>query len=523
LRFADIIQTALGSLLQHKLRNTLTLFGVIIGTFVLVLSLSIGLGVHELVMHEFRKHDHLRKISVSPAYQAEEADVPAKELEVHGSMSDEKRERIRQALLRRWSGFNVRKPRVALTQDRLEALAAINHVQSVVPFVQRQTLVKLGDKEQFTWSSDATLTNKNLHDRLVAGEYFPSDDSRSVIVSEFLLYRLGVEDDDQVSQVLGQKIRVQPRAIGQPSGMQLLQIFSASRANVSSEENRVLEKAIHQLPNALEKLDLTDEERTVLRKALQKKPTESLPVKEPPISEEFTIVGVFREPTKEDAMAAADWGMELLWSEAEVVLPVRTAEALAFRSPFIVEHGVDAVSVTVDDERNLREVTREIEEMGLRQFSLIEVADNVHRNIVLVSIFTFFIAFVALLAAALGILNTMLMSILERTHEIGVMKALGARNRHIQFMFLVEGGLIGILGGLFGLLVSWLASFPGDSIARRLIEEQTRGRMEGSVFAFPLWLTVGVPLFACLVTTLAAVYPARRAAKVDPITALRHE
>jgi putative ABC transport system permease protein len=47
--------------------------------------------------------------------------------------------------------------------------------------------------------------------------------------------------------------------------------------------------------------------------------------------------------------------------------------------------------------------------------------------------------------------------------------------------------------------------------------------MEGSVFAFPLWLTVGVPLFACLVTTLAAVYPARRAAKVDPITALRHE
>ena len=77
--------------------------------------------------------------------------------------------------------------------------------------------------------------------------------------------------------------------------------------------------------------------------------------------------------------------------------------------------------------------------------------------------------------------------------------------------------------GAFGLLVSWLASFPGDSIARRIIEEQTHGTMEGSVFAFPLWLTIGVPLFACLVTTLAAAYPARRASRIDPIAALRHE
>jgi putative ABC transport system permease protein len=184
---------------------------------------------------------------------------------------------------------------------------------------------------------------------------------------------------------------------------------------------------------------------------------------------------------------------------------------------------LDGATVTVDDESNLKEVTRQIEEMGLHQFSLMEVANSVRRNILLLSIFTGFIAFVALLVASLGITNTMLMSILERTHEIGVMKAVGARERHIQMMFLVEGGLIGILGGLLGLLASWIASFPGDSFARKIIEEQTRGTMEGSVFAFPLLLTVGVPFFACLVTTLAAVYPARRAARVNPITALRHE
>jgi putative ABC transport system permease protein len=215
--------------------------------------------------------------------------------------------------------------------------------------------------------------------------------------------------------------------------------------------------------------------------------------------------------------------MEQFAADADVILPLETAVDFAFRSHYSAEQGVGGVTVTVKSEEHLREVTRQIDEMGLSEFSLVEVTDNVRRNILLLSIFTGFIAFVALLVASLGITNTMLMSILERTHEIGVMKAVGARDRHIQVMFLIEGALIGMLGGFLGLFASWLASFPGDSIARRQIEQQTRGTMEGSVFAFPLLLTLGVPLFACLVTTIAAAYPARRAARVDPITALRHE
>src|SRR5262249_11920294 len=125
--------------------------------------------------------------------------------------------------------------------------------------------------------------------------------------------------------------------------------------------------------------------------------------------------------------------------------------------------------------------------------------------------------------AGLGITNTMLMSVLERTHEIGVMKAVGARDRHVQWLFLAEGAVVGLAGGGLGLLLSWLASFPGDAVARSLIERQTQGQLEESVFVFPLWVTVGVPAFVALLTVLAAVYPARRAARVNPIAALRHE
>jgi putative ABC transport system permease protein len=125
--------------------------------------------------------------------------------------------------------------------------------------------------------------------------------------------------------------------------------------------------------------------------------------------------------------------------------------------------------------------------------------------------------------AALGITNTMLMSVLERIHEIGVMKAVGARDAHVQQVFLVEGALVGLAGGLLGLLLSWAASFPGNAWVRATVERRLSVQLEGSLFVFPPWLLLGVPLFACLVTTLAAFYPARRAARVHPVQALRHE
>jgi putative ABC transport system permease protein len=86
-----------------------------------------------------------------------------------------------------------------------------------------------------------------------------------------------------------------------------------------------------------------------------------------------------------------------------------------------------------------------------------------------------------LLVAAIGITNTMIMSVLERTHEIGIMKALGARDRHIQLIFLVEGMVLGIAGSGLGLALGWLASFPADGIARSIMEADTRAPVKGTL------------------------------------------
>ena len=133
------------------------------------------------------------------------------------------------------------------------------------------------------------------------------------------------------------------------------------------------------------------------------------------------------------------------------------------------------------------------------------------------------VAAVALLVSALGIANTMLMSVLERTREIGVMKAVGADNRHLLVMFLIEGALIGFVGGVFGLLLAWAASYPGDAWIQDMVLRDMKLDLKHSIFAFPPWLIVAVLTLPVVVTTLAAVHPALHAARIDPVKALRHE
>jgi putative ABC transport system permease protein len=74
-----------------------------------------------------------------------------------------------------------------------------------------------------------------------------------------------------------------------------------------------------------------------------------------------------------------------------------------------------------------------------------------------------------------------------------------------------------------GVVLGWLASYPGNAIAKRIIEPQVNSVVKGSVLIYPTWLMLGVPAVVCLITTLAALCPASRAARVDPVTSLRHE
>jgi putative ABC transport system permease protein len=237
------------------------------------------------------------------------------------------------------------------------------------------------------------------------------------------------------------------------------------------------------------------------------------------ITEEFTIAGVLRGQEGTDTHDWSDsWG-----NDPDVVLPVKTAEEIYFRSEANRQAGVHHVILEIDSWENVKDLDKEIQALGFQTRSRVEFLEREQLMYLLIFGAMTCVAAVALLVAGLSITNTMLISILERTREVGIMKAVGARDRHIQLIFLVEGALIGFVGGCLGLVLGWAGSFPADSWVRDMVKNRMHFELSESIFVFPAWLLFGAPLFACLVTTIAAVYPAWRAARVNPITALRHE
>jgi putative ABC transport system permease protein len=511
-RLADILGLSLAALWQQKVRTLLTTLGVVFGSFVLAASLSINQGVQETIERESRRSDRLRQIDVRPGWESAEADLPAAELRVQGEMSDARRKRIREALVGRKLRFRPGGPRVPLTRDRLRAVAGIEHVEAVVPSVHLNGWAVLGRQAVRADAVSAKPDHAGLRKRVLAGRFFDAADERSALVSEFLLYQWGVTDEAAVTGMVGRKFRYEHRVERSGGGLGIY-LLKPGGEGTTREEASALDKIKKQLPQALGKLDLTPAERDALQDALRE-----LPPKEAVVhGEEFTVVGVLRMPDADEQKGP--------WEEAhaDVVLPVRTAADFFFRTAATGDWGLDHVAVFVDREQNVKEVLGRVRALKLNAYGAVEFIERERLMYLLIFGAMTCVAGVALLVAALGIANTMLMSVLERTREVGIMKAVGAGNGHIQLIFLVEGALIGVLGGGLGLLLGWSASFPGDSWVRSMVQRDMKVELKESLFVFPAWLVLTVLGFAVLVTTLAAVYPARRAAKVNPVEALRHE
>jgi putative ABC transport system permease protein len=521
LRAADVLRLAVVALFQQKARTALTTCGVAVGALVLLLSLSIGTGLQAAVSHELRRHDELRKIEVRAGYGKVEERIPPDEVAVKGDVSEAKRRRLHDRLVQAWIARKGYPPTTPLNTQRLEEIRHWPHVASVTPLYADWGAISLDGKKEDVQTVSATAgRERRMRQRLVAGDWFTADDKRSVVVSEYLLYLWGMASDEEVAGALGRTVRLEYRT-GWSRPMTLLSLFNVDPEMVGPEQEKIAEKILKNLPAVVEKLDLTPDEMVRMQNMLQGAPRKSDFEPERVIAQELTIVGVVRGPEKDDP--PPETLLDRFRPDADVVLPVTMAEGLYFQNPRHAERGLDFADVTVDDEGHVQEVVSHIEAEGLAQYSLVEFAQRMEMNMVLLTSAMTVLALTALLVAALGITNTLVMSVLERTHEIGVMKAVGARDEHVLGLFLVEGALIGVVGGLLGLLLGWLLSFPGDVFVMSLVQRQGELHPDQSLFAFPLWLTLGVPLFAAMVTTLAAVYPARRAARVNPIEALRHE
>ncbi len=183
------------------------------------------------------------------------------------------------------------------------------------------------------------------------------------------------------------------------------------------------------------------------------------------------------------------------------------------------ENKFENVKVMVSDIKYVTEVQDQIKAMGLEAWSLSDILENMKQTSAGIQAVLGGIGAVSLFVAALGITNTMIMSIYERTREIGVMKVLGAELKDIKRLFLFEAGLIGLLGGMVGIALSLGISKLMNNIG---INFMNGGYGDAtSISVIPLWL-IGLSLvFSILVGVISGYYPARRAMRLSALEAIR--
>lgn len=180
-----------------------------------------------------------------------------------------------------------------------------------------------------------------------------------------------------------------------------------------------------------------------------------------------------------------------------------------------------SLTVRVSKASDVEGVESAIKDIGFSAFSLLDATRNLRVVFAVFDLLLGIFGSLALIVASLGIINTLVMAILERRREIGVLKALGAADRDIKGLFFAEAGVMGLLGGICGVIFGWLigrALNLGTNIyLSRLSLPST------TVSLVPIWLVISAIVFAVIVSLAAGIYPASRAAKLNPIEALRYE
>jgi putative ABC transport system permease protein len=458
MKLIDYMDLSFSNLRKRKLRTFLTTFGVIIGIGALVSMVSFGKGMQKNVSDQFENLELFNFVTVFS-----EAIGP---LGFEGSPPRRQREP-------RGDEEVAGETEVApLNDEAIAAISKIKSVTSVFPDIRFPAEVRIEDEQVFSSVQvlPATFAHSNLMS-LRAGEAYTSDEEDSLIISDSLLRRLDLKDPDRA---IGRKVRISTLVLD------FSNFNPMNLASMMQGEN---------LPFAKEDY-------------------------------EFTIVGVarrmgFGSPTP---------------LRSDVFIPRGTSERMK-KLPFTnmwdffrkseMGPGYSAVNVKVESPSFVSAVKTEIQEMGYRTFALIDQFEEIRTGFLFMDMILAAGGMIAIVVASLGIMNTMVMSILERYSEIGIMKAVGAGDGDIKKIFFFESSVIGFLGGVFGLVLGWVVSSLINRVINYFLAKQ--GVPFIDYFNSPWWLCSGAVVFAVAVSLVSGIYPAIRAARVDPVVALRHE
>src|SRR5215813_14029599 len=516
MKFADIIALAWRNLRQAKLRTSLTVIGVVVGVSAIVTMVSFGLGLqNNLLRDALARIDLFTSITImGPGTDAMLA-MQDRTSNVSGAENgadapgEEKPDGDAQA-----------QPEATPTPVRMLDDAAIAELQSikgvryVLPNFSFSNYVRFEGRTRraFIGGAPQSIEYNPRFKKFLAGHHFSAAAAREVVVTERFVswVRAKNKPNGNRHRKPGGPFQMAPTRSEDERAREANGILGKEIVFLIPREQDAPPSAVFGIPI----IDASSSENGDFASEFGAQYEERV----------YRVVGVLK----------AEDGFDINnFMETDMFIPLDQAKEFrdANRDPmsrigeFLAgDTGYQNAEVRVIDVAQVESVKEEIRKRGFRVWSLTNQIEEVKRIFLIVNSALALIGGISLLVASFGISNTMIMSIRERTREIGVMKAIGGSDGEIMRIFFVEASLIGLAGGAMGVIGGWGIDRVANTLANRWILKQVGQAIRHiEFFSIPWYLYSGAILFAIVVSLIAAIYPAMRAAKVDPIKALRYE
>jgi ABC-type antimicrobial peptide transport system permease subunit len=469
-KLPDLTELALRNLRESVLRNSLTTIGISVGVASLVAMLSLGIGLQQLASRRLMKSGLFDTVVVTSRRDLRNFN---REEERNGPAPAESR---------------------ILDEPTRREIEHLPNVQEAYPDIRFITELRYDDKPHLTMVA-ALPPSAQTNDAFeaVQGHFFSSETAPEAILQKAFAEELlgktpkaGV-DETKVAELAAP-------LLGKELTMRYAEREAAATAPLKPANDKSLAPTDQSVAGAAYSV-VSREQR-------------------------LKIVGV------------ADLNPESMRgpTRARVFLPLKLAESLHVMQPTDLreisrattdEPVYSSVSVRVKSPGQIQTVEDAIKRMGFNTFSILDASKSIQQFFKVLDVFLGIFGSLALAVAFIGIVNTLVMAILERRREIGIMKAIGASDGDVKRLFFAEAGAMGILGGIVGVALGWAIG--------QVINLGTNIYLKSQSFppehfwSVPWWLVAFAIVFSFFVSLAAGLYPAGRAARLDPVQALRYE
>ncbi len=467
MRLGDLLGMSLSSLFKRKVRTILTVLGVVIGTTSIVVMISLGIGMKQTLLDEMENYGSLTAITVNSPDNG--GGMYTMDSGGASSSKDKEERHLDDALI--------------------DTLSTLEHVKAVDPQLNCSAIIKC--KGYMSWVTLYGTTTDYMERQNIPlgdGTYPASESELQLLMGNTVLQDMSNEKTNKGYWETGE---IPPIDWMKDQIFLILDTDRYYRAGQPDENGQLVPSPKKYIAKASGVVKGGIDEWNQYSYSIYC----NIDVLKNTLSREFRGRTIPGQPTRKNGKPYK----EIFYNQ---------------------------LIVSVDNMDNVSAVQQIINDMGYQTYANAEWIEQEMKSMNVIQGVLGGIGAVSLFVAAIGITNTMMMSIYERTKEIGIMKVIGCRIKDIQALFLIEAGYIGFIGGTLGVGLSYLLSMVINKVLGSGGAEAMGFYMEegaGGISRIPLWLSGVSILFAVLIAMLAGFFPSLRAMKLSPLAAIRAE